>query len=62
MNKIERAIDDVKLHIKHKKKQLLIEQTELNCLKDHLHILEIIEADKSIPYQVDNLVKSPSKT
>ena len=62
MNKIERAIYDVKLHIKDKERQFLIAQTELNSLRDHLQTLEIIEANKLIPHQIDNLVKSPSKT
>jgi hypothetical protein len=59
MNKIERAIYDVKSHIKYKEKQLLIAETELNSLRDHLHTLEIIQADKSIPHQIDNLVEFP---
>ncbi len=49
MNKIERAIYDVKLHIKDKERQLLICQTELKSLKDQLNTLEVIQDDKSIP-------------
>lgn len=63
MNKIERAIQNVKSDIKNKEKQLLITQTELNCLQGHLQSLEVIEANKSIPHQevVDNLVRTFSK-
>jgi hypothetical protein len=51
MNKIERAIYDVKLHIKEKERQLLICQTELKSLKSQLDTLESIQDDKSIPYE-----------
>ena len=63
MNKIERAIKDVKLSIEHTNRQLLITQTELRCLQEHLETLEVIEANKSIPHQevVDNLVRTFSK-
>lgn len=62
MNKIEKAIYDVKLHIEDKERQWLITQTELNCLKDHLKTLEVIESNKSIPHQVvDNLARTFSK-
>lgn len=50
MNKIERVIYDVQIHIKNKERQLLIIQTELNCLKAHLDSLESIEKDKLIPH------------
>jgi hypothetical protein len=52
MNKIERAIYDVKLHIKDKERQLLITQTELKTLKEQLNTLEVIYDDNSIPNQV----------
>lgn len=59
MNKIERAIYDAKLHLKEKERQLLITQTELNCLQDHLETLEVIEKNNSIPHQtVDNLPRT----
>lgn len=51
MNKIERAIYDVKLHIKDKERQLLIVQTELKTLKEQLNTLEVIFDDNSIPNQ-----------
>lgn len=51
MNKIERAIYDVKLFIKEKERQLLICQTELKSLKGQLETLESIQDDKSIPYE-----------
>jgi hypothetical protein len=52
MNKIERAMYDVKLHIKDKERQLLIAQTELKTLKEQLNTLEVIYDDNSIPNQV----------
>jgi len=51
MNKIERAIYDVKLYIKEAERQLLIKNTELKCLKEQLETLETIENDKSIPHE-----------
>ena len=52
MNKIERAIYDVKLHIKDKERQLLICQTELKSLNEQLSTLEVIQNDKSIPNEI----------
>jgi hypothetical protein len=49
MNKIERAIYDVKLHIKDKERTVLIAQTELQSLKAQLKTLEVIYDDHSIP-------------
>lgn len=49
MNKIERAIYDVKLHIKDKERTVLIVQTELQSLNNQLKTLEIIYDDHSIP-------------
>ena len=54
MNKIEKAIYDVKLHIKEKERQLLICQTELKAYKDQLSTLEIIKENKSIPNETFN--------
>ena len=51
MNKIERAIYDVKLRIKDKERQLLICETELKSLKDQLNTLETIQDDKKIPHE-----------
>ena len=51
MNKIERAIYDVKLFIKEKERQLLICQTEYKSLIHQLKTLEDIQDDKSIPYE-----------
>ena len=50
MNKIERAIYDVKMYIKEAERQLLIKTTELKSLKEQLNTLEVIESDKSIPH------------
>jgi hypothetical protein len=48
---------------KDKERQLLITHTELNCLKDHLETLEVIERNNGIPHQiiVDNLARTFSK-
>lgn len=54
MNKIERAIYDVKLHIKEKERQLLICQTELKSYKEQLSTLEVIQENKSIPNETLN--------
>ena len=51
MNKIERAIYDVKLRITDKERQLLICETELKSLKDQLNTLETIQDDKKIPHE-----------
>ena len=50
MNKIERAIQKTKLLIEATQRQLLITQTEIRCLQEHLETLEVIEANKSIPH------------
>ena len=50
MNKIERAIYDVKLHIQDKERQVLIANSELKVLKQQLDTLEKINDDKSIPH------------
>jgi hypothetical protein len=55
MNKIERAIYDVKLHIAEKERQLLIAQTELKSLKAQLDTLETIQHDKKIPHEIPSL-------
>ncbi len=55
MNKIERAIYDVNLHIKDKERQLLVLQVELKTLKEQRDTLEIIQADKSIPYSTPEI-------
>ena len=54
MNKIEKAIYDVKLHIKDKERQLLICQTELKSLKEQLDTLETIKDDNKIPHKAKN--------
>lgn len=51
MNKIEAAIHDAKIHIAAKERQLLVCQTELKSLNEHLKTLEIIQNDKSIPHE-----------
>jgi hypothetical protein len=54
MNKIERAIYDIRLQIKDKERKLLVSETELKCLNNQLDTLLIIEEDKSIPYESFN--------
>jgi hypothetical protein len=49
MNKIERAIYDIKLHINDKERQLLICQTEIKSLREQLETLEVIQDNESIP-------------
>lgn len=51
MNKIERAIYDVNLHITEKERNLLVLQTELKSLRTHLDLLESIEKDSKIPHE-----------
>jgi hypothetical protein len=51
MNKIERAIYDVKLHIADKQRQFQILRTQLATLEAELETLESIEKDGSIPYE-----------
>jgi len=51
MNKIEKAIYDVKLHIKEKERQLLICRTEHKSLIEQLKTLEAIQDDKKIPHE-----------
>jgi hypothetical protein len=50
MNKIERAIYDVQLHIKNKEREILVSQAELKTLKEQLGTLEVIRDDKHIPH------------
>lgn len=51
MNKIERAIYDVKLFIKAKEQEILICKAELKVYESYLSTLECIESDASIPHQ-----------
>jgi len=51
MNKIERAIYDVKLHIADKQRQFQILRTQIVTLESELETLESIEKDGSIPYE-----------
>lgn len=50
MNKIERAIYDVELHIENKEREMLICKTELNTLVQQLKTLKNIQSDDSIPH------------
>lgn len=50
MNKIESAINDVKMKIKNAKQKVLIAEAEYKCLEDVLERLEIIERKDSIPH------------
>lgn len=52
MNKIERAIYDVKLQINDKERQVLICQTELKSLREQLETLEVIQDNESIPNEI----------
>jgi len=49
MNKIERAIFDIKNHIKKLENEKMILSAELDAYKNQLNNLEHIESDKSIP-------------
>jgi hypothetical protein len=49
MNKIEKAIYDVELHIENKEREMLICKAELNTLVQQLKTLKNIESDNSIP-------------
>jgi hypothetical protein len=49
MNKIERAIYDIRLQIKEQERKLLIAHTELKSLNNQLDTLLIIEEDDKIP-------------
>jgi len=56
MNKIERAIYDVELHIEEKEREILIYKTELNILVQQLKTLKNIKEDDSIPNDNANKV------
>jgi len=51
MNKIERAIYDIKLHIENLRKDRMILIAEINAYEKQLEVLESIERNKSIPHQ-----------
>jgi hypothetical protein len=51
MNKIERAIYDVRLLIQDREHKLLVADTELKSLNQQLKTLLIIEEDESIPHE-----------
>lgn len=51
MNKIERAIYDIKLHIESLRKDRMILIAEINAYEKQLEVLESIERNKSIPHQ-----------
>jgi len=50
MNKIERAISDIKSHIKSLDRDILVLETERGAFKKQLDALEKIQDDKSIPH------------
>ena len=50
MNKIERAISDIKSHIKSLDMDILVLETERKAFKKQLDALEKIQDDKSIPH------------
>lgn len=50
MNKIERAIYDTKLRLKDCEDRIRLALKEKDILKDQVHTLELIEANKSIPH------------
>jgi len=52
MNKIERAIYDVKLHIANKQSQFEILKAQLVTLEAVLKTMELIREDDSIPHEV----------
>ena len=50
MNKIERAISDIKSHIKSLDRDILVLETEREAFKKQLDTLEKIQDDRSIPH------------
>jgi hypothetical protein len=56
MNKIERAIYDVELHIENKEREILISKSELNILVQQLKTLKNIQSDDSVPNDNANKV------
>ena len=50
MNKIERAISDIKSHIKSLDRDILVLETERGAFKKQLDALEKIQDDRSIPH------------
>jgi hypothetical protein len=55
MNKIERAIYDVKLHIEHKQSQFEILKAQLVTLEAVLKTMESIQQDDSIPNETKTI-------
>jgi cobalamin biosynthesis protein CbiD len=55
MNKIEKAIYDVKLHIADKQRQLEILRAQLTTLEAELATLEAIQEDDSIPNETKTI-------
>lgn len=53
MNKIERAIYDVKLHLDNLKQERMILIAEINAYEKQLKTLELINENKSIPHFED---------
>ena len=62
MNKIERAIYDLKLHIKNLEADRMIIVAELNAFKKQLDALESIERNKSIPHHQSMIPSDAIKT
>ena len=50
MNKIERAINDIKLHLKDLRMDKVIITTEIGAFEKQLELLESIERNHSIPH------------
>ena len=59
MNKIERAISDIKSHIKSLDRDILVLETERKAFKKQLDALETIQYDKSIPHD-ENIPNIPT--
>ena len=58
MNKIERAIYDVKNHIKDLEKEKIIIETKIEAFEDMLSALEAIESSEQIPHNIIEQAKA----
>lgn len=56
MNKIERAISDIKQHLNHLQKDKIILNAEITAFQSQLDSLEAIERNHSIPHYIPSVV------
>ena len=61
MNKIERAIYDVKLHIAKLEQERMILLAKIEAYIDQLDALEKIQRDKSVPHGENPVITTQSK-